>query len=265
MALFHPAAIATPQDQINGALYRRADLVSAYVATELYPPEAIALVRYRDDIQDRRVLELGCGAGRLATYLRPLTDHYLGLDCSEHMIAYCRQKLAGLSFVRGDMRELPFAAGSFDAVFAVFNLFDAVDQEDRLKVLAETRRVLRPGGLLVFSSHNRDWKHIGVGPRLRFKLNPLSQARCVVDYLREIANYRRIKSQERWEAEYAVVCDDAHGFAALHYYIRRAVQAQQLTAAGFRLLECLDEMGLTLATDADDRDNSTIHFIARTV
>ena len=124
------------------------------------------MVRYRDDIAGRRVLDLGCGAGRLAIYLRPLTDHYVGLDQSPHMIGYCRRNFPGLVFHVGDMRALTqFDAGSFAAVFAVFNLFDAVSHEDRLALLGEVHRVLSADGLLFFSAHNRTYQHATAGPR----------------------------------------------------------------------------------------------------
>jgi ubiquinone/menaquinone biosynthesis C-methylase UbiE len=223
----------------------------------------VALVRYREDIQGRRVLDLGCGAGRLATYLRPLTDHYAGLDVSEHMLAHARGQHPGFTFVQGDMRQLPFEARSFDAVLAVFNLFDAVSHEDRLKVLAEVRHVLTPGGLLFFSAHNRNWAGTNLGPRLHFSRNPISQVRLLRQYLRSVANHRSIKKLQQSCGEYALLNDEAHDFAVLHYYIDREAQARQLAAAGFQPIECLDELGRTLSPKDDDRPNSSIHYVAR--
>ncbi len=146
------------QEENNSKHYERADLVDAYRVPNLLPAEAVTFVRYRDQIVARRVLELGCGAGRLATYLRPLTKQYVGLDVSPHMVAYSREHLPDMTFVQGDMRDLTrFADASFDTVFAVFNLFDAVQHTDRLRILSEAARVLAPEGLLVFSTHNRNY------------------------------------------------------------------------------------------------------------
>src|SRR5262245_22497804 len=181
MAFTHFMPFVKAQDAVNHELYRRADLVAQYAKVELHPAEAVVLVRYRDHIQGCRVLDLGCGAGRLAMYLRPLANQYVGIDISEHMIAYCRQRLSGLAFFRADMRQLPFAAGAFDSVFALFNLMDAVAHEDRLSLLAQARRVLKPGGLLIFSSHNRNWKNAGAGPRIPFQLNPVAQLRSLLN------------------------------------------------------------------------------------
>jgi SAM-dependent methyltransferase len=252
------------QDQINGQLYQRPDLVRFYTTTNLYPPEAVALVRYREDVYQRCVLDLGCGAGRLAVYLRPLTDHYVGVDSSPHMVAHCRQTFPELEFLQADMRSLPyFGAGSFHTVFGVFNLFDAVSHADRLRTLTEVRRLLVPEGLLVFSSHNRNYAEATAGPRLRFHRNPLTQARCVMEFVQAWANRRRLKSAQRFEPDYALLNDSAHNYSVLHYYISRDAQVRQLAAAGFRLIECLDELGRTLDILDDDRAYSSIHYVAR--
>jgi SAM-dependent methyltransferase len=264
MLATHEKTSAAAQDDVNGRLYRRADLVRLYVATNLYPPEATAFVRYRGDIHQRRVLDLGCGAGRLATYLRPLTDQYCGVDVSPHMVDHCRRAFAGMRFLQGDMRSLPtLADGSFDAVVAVFNLFDAVSHEDRLRTLAEARRVLAPGGLLFFSAHNRNFSHAADGPKLEFRRNPVNQLRCMMDYLRARSNRRRIKPHQRFERDYALLNDSGHNFSVLHYYIGREAQAKQLADVGFRLVECLDEVGRTLPDGADDSAYASIHYVAR--
>jgi SAM-dependent methyltransferase len=256
--------MSSVQDEINLKLYRRSDLVKDYATVNLHPPEAIVLVRYRDDIHRRRVLDLGCGAGRLAFYLRPLTDQYVGMDFSPHMVEYCQRNFPGLSFFQGDMRDLTrFDAGSFDTVFAINNLFDAVCHEDRLRVLDEVRRVLAAGGLLVFSAHNRNCPLGTAAPQLEFKLNPLSQLRGVVAYLRSVANHRRIKPKQRFEPDYALLNDCAHNYSVLHYYILRNVQAKQLAGAGFESIECLDESGLALRPGDDDSACSSIYYVAR--
>jgi SAM-dependent methyltransferase len=265
MAFIQFIPVVQSQDAINRELYRRADLVNEYSKIELHPPEAVALVRYRDDIQSRRVLDLGCGAGRLAMYLRPLTKQYVGVDVSEHMVAFCAEHFPELPFQRADMRQLPFATGVFDTVFSLFNLMDAVSHEARLHCLGEIQRVLKPGGLLVFSSHNRRWKMAGAGPTLELRLNPLSQLRALARYLRSYANHRRLIPSQREETDYALCNDDAHEFALLHYYITRDAQTRQFREAGFQLLECLDENGQTLHLDDDDSTYSSLHYIARSI
>ena len=162
------------QDELVDKVYRRKNLVATYSTAKLLPPEASAMIRYRDDIIDKRVLDLGCGAGRLAIYLQPLVSHYAEFDSSPYMIEHCLNHLDG-QFVEGDMRNLSaFGDQSFDTILAISNLFDAVSHNDRLQILAEVHRVLTPGGLLIFSSHNRNFVDAGKGPQLAWKRNPLS-------------------------------------------------------------------------------------------
>ncbi|MDB5337988.1 MAG: hypothetical protein JWN70_3607 [Planctomycetaceae bacterium] len=254
----------TAQEVINGKLYREVDLVQTYAHTRLHPSEATALVRYRDDIHGQRVLDLGCGAGRLATYLRPLVEKYVGLDVSAHMVKYCQQAFPTLDFVQGDMRSLtPFDDGAFDTVFAVANLFDAVTHEERRRVLAEVRRVLAPGGLLIFSAHNRNYAHAGTGPKLKFSRNPISQLRLLMEYWRASANHQRIKAFHRFEPEYALLNDSGNCYHTLHYYIERDVQTRQLVSAGFEPIECLGDWGETLGANSRDDAYPSILYVAR--
>lgn len=254
----------TAQEAINGRLYREADLVQTYAPVKLHPAEATALVRYRDDIHGQQVLDLGCGAGRLTTYLRPLVQKYVGLDVSAHMVKHCQSGFPGLDFIQGDMRSLtPFADGEFDTVFAVANLFDAVSHNERLQVLAEVRRVLAPGGLLVFTAHNRNYIHAGTGPRLKFHRNPITQLNVLWDYLQASLNHWRIKALHRFEFEYALLNDSGNNYHTLHYYVTRDVQTRQLAGAGFELLECLGDWGETLGPNSRDEVYPSILYVAR--
>lgn len=82
-----------------------------------------------------RILDLGCGPGSITRGLGPGT---VGLDA--HAVA-----IPGVPVVEGDGARLPFPDGSFDAVYA-----NAVLQHvaDAAVVVAEVRRVVRPGGVV---------------------------------------------------------------------------------------------------------------------
>jgi SAM-dependent methyltransferase len=254
----------TAQDAVNGKLYRRPELTALYAHTSLTPSEATALVRYRDDIADRNVLDIGCGAGRLAAYLRPLTDGYVGVDTSQHMIAHCRGAFPGQVFHRADMRDMSqLEDHTFDAVFALANVLDAVSHDDRLKTLAEIHRVLAPGGLFVFSTHNRHCARLPERPHLEHSRNPLTQVRNVATYVAALTNHFFAQQLEYDERDYAIMNDSGHNFAVLHYYIARDEQTRQLAAAGFHELAALDETGATLAAGAAAAVSTSIHYIAR--
>ena len=247
-------------------LYRRKNLVATYSAAKLLPPESSAFIRYRDDFVNRRVLDLGCGAGRLAIYLRPVVARYEGFDISPSMVEHCRRDFPGDHFVEGDVRDLSaFGNASFDSILAVSNLFDAVLHSERLQVLAEVRRILVPNGLLFFSAHNRNFVDAGQGPRLERHRNPVTQLRVLIDYWNASAHHRRLKPQQRWEDDFALLNDSGNNYASFHYYISRNAQLHQLTAAGFQPLECFDTRGRTLSATSDDADFPSLHYVARSI
>jgi demethylmenaquinone methyltransferase / 2-methoxy-6-polyprenyl-1,4-benzoquinol methylase len=91
-----------------------------------------------------RVLDACCGTGDLAVAAkRAGAGEVVGLDFSERMLERARRKDADVEWIRGDLLELPFADGRFDAATVGFGVRNVADLE---RGLAELRRVLRPGG-----------------------------------------------------------------------------------------------------------------------
>jgi ubiquinone/menaquinone biosynthesis C-methylase UbiE/DNA-binding transcriptional ArsR family regulator len=107
-----------------------------------------------------RLLDIGTGTGRVLELLAPRISRGLGIDASKAMLALARSRLsrAGCAHcaVRlGDMYRLPLADASFDLVVLQMVLHYA---EDPAGVLAETARVLRPGGVAIvidLAAHDR--------------------------------------------------------------------------------------------------------------
>ena len=105
------------------------------------------------DLRGKRVLEVSCGHGGGASYLtRTLGPaSYTGLDLNPTGIRFCRARHAavpGLSFIQGDAQNLPFPAGTFDAVI---NVEASHCYPDFPRFLAEATRVLRPGGNFLYA------------------------------------------------------------------------------------------------------------------
>ena len=98
------------------------------------------------------VLDLGCGTGYFAPLLRARYPqaHYLGLDIAAGMVQYARSRCqAGNGWLVGDAESLPLAAESVDLVFSSLAVQWCYRPEH---LFAELARVLRPGGMCVFTS-----------------------------------------------------------------------------------------------------------------
>lgn len=94
------------------------------------------------------ILDLGCGNGMwLAAVCGAGTaSRTVGADLSMGMLESARRRAAPTGWVQLDAARLPFAAGAFDAVLALWMLYHV---HDRVGALRDIRRVLRPGGRLV--------------------------------------------------------------------------------------------------------------------
>jgi len=101
-----------------------------------------------------RVLDVGCGYGRVALPLARLGYRVDGIDVSPEMIEAARQAAreesleVGLSL--GSMTRLPSEDAAYDAVICLWSAFnELLDESEQRAATREMRRVLRPGGLLL--------------------------------------------------------------------------------------------------------------------
>lgn len=104
-----------------------------------------------------RVLDSACGIGTQALGLAALGHRVTGTDLSPDSVARAAREAAarglGLPVLAADMRELPFADGTFDAVVCADNALPHLLTAAGVRAaLAEKLRVLRPGGLLLLST-----------------------------------------------------------------------------------------------------------------
>lgn len=155
-----------------------------------------AVMKDRSEIVPRaqgEVLELGCGGGiNLQFYDRSKVDKLTGLDPSAELLDYTRQEAKTLGFemdiLDGIGEAMPFENDSFDTVLTTFTLCSV---QDGKQVLNEMRRVLKPGGKILFLEHGRApdkgpekwqqriepmWKHIAGGCHLHRPVSKLFEA-----------------------------------------------------------------------------------------
>lgn len=106
-----------------------------------------------------RVVDLGCGNGRLYQLLRDLQVAYVGIDQAENLINYAKKQYPDLPFVAAPMAETGLPDASADAICAVASFHHLPSEETRLQALQEMKRVLVPGGKILMLNWNlySDW------------------------------------------------------------------------------------------------------------
>ncbi|HXV34876.1 MAG TPA: methyltransferase domain-containing protein [Gaiellaceae bacterium] len=111
--------------------------------------ELVDVLVSEGDLRGRRVLDLGCGTGRLAAALAERGAKVWGVDPSAEMLAQARAAVgARVGLKQGRGEALPFKDGWFEG--AVLRL--AVHLLDRPRALPELARVLAPGGRVVIAT-----------------------------------------------------------------------------------------------------------------
>lgn len=117
-------------------------------------------LRVLGPVTDRDVLEVGCGAAQCSRWVCAQGGRGVGLDLShrqlQHSLRLDAETGIKVPVVDGTATHLPFGDQSFDIVFCAFGALQFVADLDQ--AIAETHRVLRPGGRFAFSiTHPTRW------------------------------------------------------------------------------------------------------------
>jgi SAM-dependent methyltransferase len=210
------------------------------------------------------ILDLGVGGGRTTPHLSSIASRYVGVDYAGEMIAACRKRFPGLEFEVANAADLStFASSTFDAAVMAFNGMDSViPDEARFAALREIGRVLKPQGILIFSSHNPRsiWVRASWNPeRLRsmaegavgkdsFPFRPLlgclTAVRIIVAAMQALLQSfrraaRRLPTRTFWRGE-GYWTDPAHGGVKTHLASPEKVSAE-VGRFCFRLLRVLGD------------------------
>ncbi len=119
---------------------------------ELRPEEAKFLTRYVHKTQ--RVLDVGCGTGRVTQAIAKITPKVIGIDLSPQMVKQAKLEHPKLSFKVMDAADLRFPNNSFDVVTSAYNSLDYLQPIERFrKAIKECNRVLKQGGVFYASFH----------------------------------------------------------------------------------------------------------------
>ena len=152
-------------------------------------------MRYRSQVVPQAcgtVLEIGIGSGLNLPFYGPGVERLYGLDPSEELLKMARKKSGAIAcpvdFLACPSEEISLDDGSVDTVVTTWTLCTIPDP---IKALNEMRRVLKPGGILLFAEHglapeprvqgrqqwlNPLWSRITGGCNLNRKIDELIQA-----------------------------------------------------------------------------------------
>lgn len=132
---------------------------SEMLTDERSEAEVAYLVKLLELGQTLDILDLACGFGRHANRLAALGHRLTGIDLMEGFLALARKDAVDrgvqVRYQQGDMRQIKFK-DEFDRVMILFTSFGYFEDDDNLLVLKNVRSALRPGGLLITDSMNRD-------------------------------------------------------------------------------------------------------------
>ena len=122
-----------------------------------------------------RVWDVGCGPGHVTAFLAGLGLDAAGVDLSAGMVAQARARHPDLDFCTGSMTALPAPDRSWDGLVSFYALIHLIDDAGVRIALAEFRRVLADGGLLLLAvhageevRHSAEWFGAAVDVSFRF-------------------------------------------------------------------------------------------------
>ena len=117
------------------------------------------------DVKGKKILDVGCGNGVYLLTMAKMGGQVSGQDISPEAIAdnekLLRKNGANAELKVGDAAKLLFGDNSFDGVFSA-DFFEHISYEQKVRVISEVYRVLKPGGVFVIKTPNLDYLRISI-------------------------------------------------------------------------------------------------------
>lgn len=161
------------------------------------------------------VLDLGCGAGKLALYAHSCGARGAGLDIAPFFLPRAAREI---DLVLGDLRRLPFRRGGYPCAYSL-DVLEHLDEADLGDVLLEARRTLAPQGGFFVYTHALEPGVLAPLQRALKGLARLLGRLGLLDYEREALRKSDHKNAIRSHAHFDSLCREAGlTVAARRYY-----------------------------------------------
>jgi SAM-dependent methyltransferase len=261
-------------DEINQRAWNTRDAFREFTREKKWtdPGEQAAFARVAGECRGQPLLDIGIGAGRTIPLMMQMSSDYTGIDYTASLLEQSRAHFPGVDLRHMDARDMAALPSDHYALTAFsWNGIDCVDYEDRERILKEMYRVTRPGGLVLFSTHNRGGPGFDERPQQllpRFSVNPLRFGWRVLRSARlmplALYNYRRHVPLHRDYEGYSIRTAAAHMFGIVIVYTTLPEQRRQLNALGFEVEAVYGSCeGNLIAPETQTSDAWWLHFIAR--
>jgi len=258
-------------DALNRAAWSVDATVRAFGESEGWTDlgESFAMFRVAPEMAGKPILDIGVGAGRTTPLLRNISDDYVAIDFTPAMVDICRSRYPDVRVEFGDARDLAnFSNASFSLVNFSFCGIDAVNHSDRQLILKEVHRVLKPGGIFLFSTHNQLGPGHGEKPwtvRLSDVKHPDRLRDLVTSARQNVENYRRGRRLHEDHGDWSMMTAMAHNFGIVIHYSTIDRQLVELADHGFEANPEVYEnaTGRLVAPGDDTRGAWWFHLIAR--
>jgi SAM-dependent methyltransferase len=222
------------------------------------------------------MLDIGFGGGRTTPLLSAINKNYIGIDYIPELVEIARTHFPQADLRQMDARRLNFNDRSFDAILFSYNGIDSVNYADRLSILAEVFRVLRPGGRFCFSSLNRYGPSFVQPIGMPSGIDTHSVRSFILDLVRAVRWYTvflvvglpiylktRSAHSELETVEIVPKQVMAHYGGIVLLFTSVAANITLLTQAGFQVQLVLDTAGHRVAANARAGDSRWLYYVVR--
>jgi SAM-dependent methyltransferase len=178
------------------------------------------------------VLDLGCGAGKLAAYAARAGAPAAGLDAAPFFLP---RAAATVDLVLGDLRRLPFRKGAYARAYSL-DVLEHLDEEGLKDVLVEARRVVGPQGRLFVYTHAMESSRLASFQRAVNRLARRLGRAGLIDHEREALRKSDHRNAIRSHEHFDELCAEAGLQVAERRYYNVVVKAV-VEDLGLRLFE----------------------------